>query len=52
MYALVTVLFQIIGQIFHVSQAILGITVLAWGNSVSDWVADILVAKKGYPGYI
>lgn len=29
--------------------AILGLTVLAIGNSVADWVADTLVARKGKP---
>jgi sodium/potassium/calcium exchanger 6 len=34
----------------HISQAILGMTVLAWGNSVSDMVADVVVARKGLQG--
>ena len=29
--------------------AILGLTVLAIGNSVADWVADSLVSLKGKP---
>ena len=29
--------------------AILGLTVLAIGNSVADWVADTVVAKRGKP---
>ena len=29
--------------------AILGLTVLAVGNSVADWVADTIVASKGKP---
>tara|TARA_R110002050_G_scaffold184639_2_gene318263 strand:- start:489 stop:689 length:201 start_codon:yes stop_codon:yes gene_type:complete len=27
----------------------MGLTILAWGNSVGDMVADITVAKKGFP---
>lgn len=30
--------------------AILGLTVLAIGNSVGDWVADTAVARAGEPG--
>ena len=30
--------------------AILGLTVLAVGNSVGDWVADTAVARAGEPG--
>ena len=29
--------------------AILGLTVLAIGNSVADWVADSIIASKGKP---
>ena len=32
------------------STAILGLTVLAIGNSVGDWVADTAVARAGKPG--
>ena len=33
----------------QVSDAILGLTVLAWGNSIGDLVADVTVARNGYP---
>ncbi len=33
-----------------VCSAILGLTVLAIGNSVGDWVADTAVARAGKPG--
>ena len=42
-------LLQTIGIIFNIPQSLLGITVLAWGNSVSDAVADVVVAKQGFP---
>lgn len=40
---------QIFGVIVGISDALLGVSVLAWGNSVSDAVADIVIAKKGLP---
>ncbi|TXG65600.1 hypothetical protein EZV62_006875 [Acer yangbiense] len=38
-----------IGAILELPSAILGLTVLAWGNSVGDLVADVAVAKAGHP---
>lgn len=38
-----------IGTILELPSAILGLTVLAWGNSVGDLVADVAVAKAGHP---
>lgn len=32
-----------------VSPAVLGVTVLAWGNSAGDLVADVVVARSGEP---
>ena len=32
-----------------ISPAILGVTVLAWGNSVGDLVADVVIARGGQP---
>ena len=37
------------GVIFNISDAILGLTIFAVGNSLGDLVADITVAKLGYP---
>jgi solute carrier family 24 (sodium/potassium/calcium exchanger), member 6 len=37
------------GVILNISNTILGLTFLAWGNSLSDYVADIVTAKQGYP---
>eukprot|EP01095_Lingulamoeba_sp_RSL-Kostka_P000724 TRINITY_DN11007_c0_g1_i1.p1 TRINITY_DN11007_c0_g1~~TRINITY_DN11007_c0_g1_i1.p1 ORF type:complete len:649 (-),score=147.37 TRINITY_DN11007_c0_g1_i1:64-2010(-) len=42
-------LLQTIGTILDIPQAIMGMTVLAWGNSISDMVADVVVAKQGFP---
>lgn len=38
-----------IGIIFNISDAILGLTIFAVGNSLGDLVADITVARLGYP---
>lgn len=38
-----------LGVIFNISEAILGLTIFAVGNSVGDLVADITVARLGYP---
>lgn len=37
------------GVIFGISDAILGLTIFAVGNSLGDLVADITVARLGYP---
>ncbi|TPX14169.1 uncharacterized protein E0L32_000563 [Thyridium curvatum] len=37
------------GVILGISEAILGLTIFAVGNSVGDLVADITVARLGYP---
>ncbi|KAH9902176.1 Sodium/calcium exchanger protein-domain-containing protein [Xylariomycetidae sp. FL2044] len=37
------------GVILDISEAILGLTVFAVGNSIGDLVADITVARLGYP---
>eukprot|EP01080_Neovahlkampfia_damariscottae_P011021 gene11021-3727_t len=38
-----------LGIIWGISETILAITVLAWGNSIGDAVSDVIVARKGYP---
>ena len=43
--------FSLFPILFHFSTlGILGLTVLAIGNSVGDWVADTAVARAGKPG--
>lgn len=38
-----------LGRLLQLPPALLGLTVLAWGNSVGDLVADVAVAKAGQP---
>ncbi|KAF6019924.1 SLC8B1 [Bugula neritina] len=40
---------QLFGVVFQISNAILGLTLLAWGNSIGDFIADTALARKGYP---
>ncbi|XP_052801563.1 mitochondrial sodium/calcium exchanger protein-like isoform X2 [Mya arenaria] len=40
---------QTFGIVFNISNAILGLTFLAWGNSIGDFIADTVMAKQGYP---
>lgn len=37
------------GILMGISNAILGLTVLAWGNSIGDFVSNLTVAKQGFP---
>ncbi|KAI9987793.1 hypothetical protein PInf_023837 [Phytophthora infestans] len=38
-----------VGYITHASNSLLGLTVLAWGNSVGDFITDVSVARAGFP---
>ncbi|CAL1265196.1 unnamed protein product [Larinioides sclopetarius] len=42
-------LLQTIGVVFKLSDTILGLTVLAWGNSIGDFISNLSVARQGYP---
>jgi Ca2+/Na+ antiporter len=38
-----------LGLMWRMNMAVLGLTVLAWGNSIGDLVADVAVARAGSP---
>ncbi|GMS89324.1 hypothetical protein PENTCL1PPCAC_11499 [Pristionchus entomophagus] len=40
---------DMLGIVSGINQAVLGLTIIAWANSVGDLVADISVAKQGFP---
>lgn len=42
-------LIKAIGVILHISDAILGLTIFAIGNSLGDLVSNITIAKLGFP---
>lgn len=37
------------GIYFNISETILGLTLLAWGNSLGDFISDISVSRHGQP---
>ena len=42
-------LLKAFGVVLGLSDVILGLTVLAWGNSIGDFISDTSVARSGYP---
>ncbi|EFN77460.1 Sodium/potassium/calcium exchanger 6 [Harpegnathos saltator] len=40
---------QCIGYACSISDAMLGITFLAWGNSIGDLISNITIARQGFP---
>jgi len=45
----VVALLQALAEMIGVSSTIMGLTVLAWGNCIGDFVADMTVSNQGYP---
>lgn len=45
----IVVLLQAIGIVFNLSDTLIGLTILAWGNCLLDFMANVSVAKKGFP---
>jgi sodium/potassium/calcium exchanger 6 len=45
-------LLEAVGQITGVPNGVMGLTVLAWGNSIGDTFSNISVAKSGHAGGI
>uniref|UniRef100_A0A8C8R7M9 Mitochondrial sodium/calcium exchanger protein n=1 Tax=Pelusios castaneus TaxID=367368 RepID=A0A8C8R7M9_9SAUR len=37
------------GVVFQLSNTVLGLTLLAWGNSIGDTFSDLTMARQGYP---
>jgi len=42
-------LLSAVGKVSGVSEALLGATVLAWGNSVGDFISNTVVSREGNP---
>ncbi|CAK9795769.1 Mitochondrial sodium/calcium exchanger protein [Anthophora quadrimaculata] len=40
---------QCVGYAFSISDAMLGITFLAWGNSIGDLISNVAIARRGFP---
>ncbi|XP_067406270.1 mitochondrial sodium/calcium exchanger protein [Emydura macquarii macquarii] len=38
-----------LGVVFQLSNTVLGLTLLAWGNSIGDTFSDLTMARQGYP---
>lgn len=37
-----------IGIVSKLSQSMLGLSMLAWGNSIGDLISNVTLARKGY----
>nr|CAB3266345.1 sodium/potassium/calcium exchanger 6, mitochondrial [Phallusia mammillata] len=42
-------LIQTFGTMLNLTNVIMGLTFLAWGNSIGDVIADVTLARQGYP---
>ncbi|KAG8190982.1 hypothetical protein JTE90_010841 [Oedothorax gibbosus] len=45
----IVVLLQAVGIAFNLSESIVGLTILAWGNCLLDFLSNLAVARKGFP---
>lgn len=45
----IVVLLQAIGIVFNLSDALIGLTILAWGNCLLDFMSNLSVARSGFP---
>ena len=41
-------LIEVIGLVFGISETLLGLTVLAWGNSIGDLISNTTMARLGF----
>jgi sodium/potassium/calcium exchanger 6 len=42
-------LLKAVGILINLSDVILGLTVLAWGNSLGDFISNLSMARQGFP---
>uniref|UniRef100_H3H461 Sodium/calcium exchanger membrane region domain-containing protein n=1 Tax=Phytophthora ramorum TaxID=164328 RepID=H3H461_PHYRM len=40
---------ETLGKLFGISSSVLGVSVLAWGNSIGDLVSNMAIARDGFP---
>ncbi|KAE8914212.1 hypothetical protein PF005_g8858 [Phytophthora fragariae] len=40
---------ETLGELFGISSSVLGVSVLAWGNSIGDLVSNMAIARDGFP---
>lgn len=40
---------ETLGALFGISSSVLGVSVLAWGNSIGDLVSNMAIARDGFP---
>ncbi|KAG6613489.1 Ca2 :Cation Antiporter (CaCA) Family [Phytophthora cinnamomi] len=40
---------ETLGELFGISSSVLGVSVLAWGNSTGDLVSNMAIARDGFP---
>jgi sodium/potassium/calcium exchanger 6 len=45
----VLALLETLGNLFGISDSVLGVSVLAWGNSIGDLVSNTAIARDGFP---